>query len=73
MAANIVSAIGHGEPKKRFDGSGWCVIEMGGGVSGFGSGNFLAPKGPQIKLYSPARCWHWGKVLFEKWWLWRWF
>ncbi len=24
-------------------------------------------------LRQPSRLWHWAKVGFEKWWLWRWF
>lgn len=24
-------------------------------------------------LRPPSWRWHWGKVLFEKWWLWRWY
>jgi len=26
-----------------------------------------------VDLKKPSRLWHWQKVLFEKWWLWRWF
>ncbi|WP_298439613.1 FAD/NAD(P)-binding oxidoreductase [Geobacter sp.] len=28
---------------------------------------------PAVKFGQPSRFWHWGKVLFEKWWLSHWF
>src|SRR3989338_1917046 len=69
VAANILSCLGGGAPGTKFDGKGWCAIEMGGGSAAFGNGDFYAENGPQIDLHAPARSWHWGKVLFEKWWL----
>lgn len=69
VAGNISSLLNGQDPTDRFDGKGWCAIEMGGGRSAFGSGDFYAEGAPQIDLYDPARYWHWGKVLFEKWWL----
>lgn len=45
------------------------MLEMGHGVAGFASGNFYGEPSPQIKLFNPGRTWHWGKVLFEQWWL----
>jgi hypothetical protein len=26
-----------------------------------------------VNVKKPSVLWHWGKVLFEKWWLWKWF
>ena len=26
-----------------------------------------------INLKKPSILWHWAKILFEKWWLWKWF
>lgn len=49
------------------------MIEIGHGMAGYGSGDFYAEPHPTVKLKKPGRIWHWGKVLFEKWWLWRWF
>ncbi len=37
--------------------------------TGFGFGNFFAEPSPQVKLRQIGRAWHWGKVLFEQWWL----
>lgn len=56
----------------RFDGTGACFIETGGGKAGYGSGDFYASPAPQMRLHPPARRWHWGKVLFEKHWFWKW-
>lgn len=73
VARNIARAItGKGKPA-AFDGAGECFIEMGGGVAGFGKGNFYGDPVPEVKLHPPGRHWHAAKVLFEKDWLRRWF
>lgn len=70
---NIIHKItGRGAPK-LFDGHGACFIEIGNGKAGFGSGNFYAEPNPQIKLRQPGRMIHLGKVVFEKYWLHKWF
>ena len=69
VAANILDYLNGRAPGAKFDGKGWCAIELGAGSAAFGSGDFYAEGGPQVDLHAPARCWHWGKVLFEKWWL----
>ncbi len=73
VAGNILAQLDGKAPEARFDGRGWCIIETGSGRAAFGGGNFYAPEGPKLKLHSPARHWHWAKVLLEKWWLRRWF
>ncbi len=73
VAHNIVRAIaGRGAPR-TFDGHGECFVEIGDGRAGFGSGNFYAEPRPEVRLRSPSRWLHLGKVLYEKYWLWRWF
>jgi len=73
LAHNLAAAItGQGEPQS-FDGFGGCFIELGDGRAGYGEGNFYDPQAPAVTLRSPARRWHWVKVLIEKYWLWRWF
>ena len=57
---------------RRFDGNGYCWIELGDGRAGFAGGNFYADPEPQVKLRRPGRPLHWGKVAFEKWWLHHW-
>jgi len=73
VAHNIAAEINGGATSKRFNGHGYCFLEMGHGVAGYASGNFYAAPAPQVRMRPPGRVWHWGKVLFEKWWLWRWF
>ena len=73
LAHNLaVEITGHGA-LKSFDGFGGCFIELGDGRAGYGEGNFYDAQAPAVKLRSPARRWHWVKVLIEKYWLWRWF
>jgi sulfide:quinone oxidoreductase len=68
VAKNIAHAVtGRGRPA-RFGGHGACFLEVGDGRAGFGSGNFYAEP-PNVRLRKPGRRWHWGKILFEKYWL----
>jgi sulfide:quinone oxidoreductase len=69
---NIVADI-QGGSKTEFDGRGYCFLETGHGKAGFASGNFYSAPTTTVKLRSPSRIWHWGKILFEKYWMWRWF
>ncbi|MFY9269536.1 MAG: FAD/NAD(P)-binding oxidoreductase [Candidatus Manganitrophaceae bacterium] len=73
VAKNIAAEIAGGNASESFDGHGYCFLEMGAGRAGFAGGNFYALPEPQIKLRKPGYHWHWGKVLFERWWLSHWF
>jgi len=73
VARNIVRAITGKGRSAAFDGLGECFIETGDGKAGFGKGDFYAEPVPEMKIHSPARHWHAGKVVFEKDWLRRWF
>lgn len=57
---------GHGG---EFDGSGFCWMEIGGAEAAFAAGNFYAEPNPAVDLKPPGRLMHWGKVLFENYWL----
>lgn len=73
VADNLVREItGRGEAR-AFDGNGACFIETGDGRAGFGSGDFYAEPAPNIRLRPPGRLLHLGKILYEKYWLGRWF
>jgi len=73
VAQNIAHAwTGKGQVRS-FSGYGECFIETGDNKAGIGKGNFYAEPTPQIKMRSPSFTGHLGKVLFEKWWLWKWF
>ena len=73
VAENIASQIEGREPHKEFSGKGYCFIETGGGIAGYASGNFYGDPKPIVNLRKPGRMWHWGKILFEKWWMRHWF
>jgi sulfide:quinone oxidoreductase len=74
VSENIVNEInGIKESQKKFSGKGYCFIELGNNKTGFASGNFYSLPSPKITMYPKSTLWHWNKILFEKWWLWRWF
>ncbi|MBS3916814.1 MAG: NAD(P)/FAD-dependent oxidoreductase [Sulfuritalea sp.] len=71
VANNIAQAwTGKGQPRS-FDGHGMCFIEAGGGRAGIGRGNFYAEPTPQVDMHGPSLIWHAGKILYEKYWLYR--
>lgn len=74
VAHNIVADI-QGNRGRKFDGRGECFLEVGYGKAGMARGNFYAEPTPDVKMRWPtvSRIWHWYKVLFEKYWFWRWF
>jgi sulfide:quinone oxidoreductase len=73
VAKNIAAELKGNKPTHAFDGHGYCFLETGSGRAGFASGDFYATPEPQVKMRRPGYHLHWGKVLFEKWWLNRWF
>lgn len=73
VVENIVSEIKGLSAKKEYDGRAFCFLELGFGKAGFASGNFYAEPAPVVKMKRPGYHWHWGKILFEKYWLWKWF
>ncbi len=73
VARNIAAKIKNQPAVNEFNGDGYCFVELGDGRAGFAKGNFYAEPAPAVSLYRPGRHWHIGKVLFEKWWFWKWF
>lgn len=73
VAHNIAAEINGKSSRREFDGRGSCFIELGDGKAGYATGNFYTEPKPVVNLKKPGRKWHWFKVLFEKWWLWKWF
>ncbi len=65
----ITSKIQGKESKEIFCGDGFCMLEVGEDLAGFAYGNFYGSPHPDVKLKRLGKIWHWGKVLFEKWWL----
>lgn len=69
VARRIFEQIMGGKAQAEFDGHGFCWIEIGGGSAGFASGEFYAEPDPDVNLPRTGHIWHWGKILFEKYWL----
>ena len=73
VADNLASQWAGRRADQKFDGHGACFLEAGAGLAGYGAGDFYAEPTPRIALRGPSRMWHWGKVLFERHWLRKWF
>ena len=68
VAQTLIAELQGGQPAV-FDGKGYCWVELGGGEAAFASGDFYAEPAPAVRLKSPGRGWHLGKVLFERYWM----
>ena len=69
VAQNIAATILKTESCSEFNGFGSCWIEMGNGIAALANGNFYAKPEPLVELRSPRRLWHWGRGLFESYWM----
>jgi sulfide:quinone oxidoreductase len=65
----IASKIQGKESNEIFCADGFCMLEAGEDLAGFAYGDFYASPHPDVKMKQLGKLWHWGKVLFEKWWL----
>ncbi len=65
----IFSRISGNPSRNSFCADGFCMLEAGEDIAGFAYGDFYASPHPDVKLKRLGKIWHWGKVLFEKWWL----
>lgn len=73
VANNIAEKINGGSKMKTFDGSGQCFLEMGDGKAGYAGGNFYGSPLPLVKMKKPGYWWHLTKVMFEKYWFFKYF
>ena len=73
VANNIAEKVKGGSKMKTFDGSGQCFLEMGGGKAGYAGGNFYGSPLPLVKMKRPGFWWHLTKVMFEKYWFFKYF
>lgn len=73
VAHNIAASMKGSGQMQTFKGQGACFVETGSGRAGFGNGDFFAEPTPNMKFSPPSLLQHWGKVAFEKYWLWKWF
>lgn len=75
VAHNIASEIEGNAARKEWNGDGSCFGETGFGKAAMAKGNFYTEPDPVVNMRWPkvSRTWHWYKIFFEKYWLWRWF
>ena len=66
VAENIAARIEGREPRARFDGQGFCYLEVGDGMAGYAAGNFYAYPGPRIALEAPTAQHKRAKQEFER-------
>jgi sulfide:quinone oxidoreductase len=69
VSARIAAEINGTAPQAEFDGVGYCWIESGNGSAGFASGQFYAEPNPNVGQPRSGRLWHWGKVMYENYWM----
>lgn len=69
VAERIARVVAGGASDQIFAGHGYCMLESGANEAGFAFGNFYAEPAPDVKLRQIGKSWHWGKILFEQWWL----
>jgi sulfide:quinone oxidoreductase len=73
VANNISVEIGGRGKLKMFNGDGSCFLMTGGAQAAFVKGNWFSTPRPSIKFSAPSRTSYMQRVLFEKYWLRRWF
>lgn len=73
VAHNIAGKIAGQVPDKTFNGEGQCFLESGGGKAGYAGGNFYGSPLPVVKMKKTGYRWHWVKVMFEKYWFYKYF
>jgi sulfide:quinone oxidoreductase len=58
VAGNISGEVLGEAKQSRFDGKGFCYLEMGDGRAAYGSGNFYAYPVPRVYLEPPSQRYH---------------
>lgn len=66
VAENIAAEARGREPRARFDGRGFCYIEVGDGMAAYGRGSFYAYPGPAVTMGPPSREFKKAKEEFER-------
>jgi len=72
VAFNIAHEILGSSQKKAYSGYGFFFIETGNSRAAYLHGNFFTKPEPTLSWIEPNVTFHWGKVVIEKYWLWRW-
>jgi sulfide:quinone oxidoreductase len=72
VAGNIAAELRGEEKRLGFDGHGYCFLEVGDRRAASADGDFFGePR--DVHMKDPTRWRRLGKLLFERWWLWRWY
>ncbi len=66
VAENIAAQIEGREPMARFDGRGFCYVEVGDAMAAYGSGDFFAFPVPTVTLDAPSAAYRRAKEEFER-------
>jgi sulfide:quinone oxidoreductase len=69
VAGRIAAAIRGAASTVTFGGEGFCMLEAGDDLAGVAFGDFFHEPSPDVQVKAISKNWHFGKVLFEKWWL----
>jgi sulfide:quinone oxidoreductase len=74
VVANNISVEIKGRGKaKAWDGGGACFLMTGGAQAAFVKGTWFTTPRPEVKFSPPSRTSYMQRVLFEKYWMRRWF
>ena len=66
VAEKIAADIAGGGDISRFNGHGFCYIEVGAGMAAYGAGNFYGLPGPRVTLEPPSERWRKEKEGIER-------
>lgn len=66
VAEHIAAELQGREATARFEGEGYCYVEVGDGLAAFGAGNFYADPAPQVRLEPPSAEYRRHKQAFER-------
>jgi sulfide:quinone oxidoreductase len=66
VARNISDEIIGEVKQSRFDGKGFCYLEVGDGMAAYGSGNFYAYPVPRVSLEPPTQQLHKERIELER-------
>lgn len=66
VAEQVAAELAGRTPDTRFDGKGFCYVEVGDGLAAFGSGDFYADPAPRVRLNPPSAQYRKEKEAFER-------
>jgi len=73
VANNLAFALESKGKIKQFSAHGHSFIEAGNGTAGIIRGKYYERPSPIVSMHKPSMSVHWRKLLYEKYWWFRWF